>query len=96
MNAPPTKLLRKSDPAARYLRQRHGLEISPRTLDRMRSTGGGPAFARVGRAIYYSPQDLDAWALEILSRRLTKTQQSRPVPLSRRGAQTAPAAEAAA
>ena len=39
------------------------LGISPRTLNNWRWMGGGkgPAFVRVGRAVRYSVQTLDAW-----------------------------------
>ena len=42
--------------AAEYL----GLSVS--TLEKLRVTGGGPAFAAMGRAISYGVTDLDAWA----------------------------------
>ena len=36
--------------------------LSPATLEKMRSTGGGPRFIRLGgRAIGYDVRDLDAW-----------------------------------
>ena len=38
------------------------LGLSPRTLDRYRATGGGPAFHRFGRRVRYSGADLEAWA----------------------------------
>lgn len=38
------------------------LGISPRTLQRWREEGGGPAFVRLGlRRVGYRPADLDAW-----------------------------------
>ena len=37
------------------------LGLSPRTLDRYRATGGGPAFHRFGGRVRYSGEDLDAW-----------------------------------
>ena len=37
------------------------LGLSPRTLDRYRATGRGPAFHRFGGRVRYSGEDLDAW-----------------------------------
>ena len=37
------------------------LGLSPRTLDRYRSTGAGPAFHRFGGRVRYSGADLEAW-----------------------------------
>ena len=34
------------------------------TLRKMRSTGGGPRYARVGGAIRYDLRELDAWMAE--------------------------------
>lgn len=41
--------------AADYLR------LGKSTLDKMRVTGGGPAFHKVGARVVYDPDDLDAW-----------------------------------
>ena len=38
------------------------LGLSPRTLDRYRETGRGPAYHRFGQRIVYRRDDLDAWA----------------------------------
>ena len=38
------------------------LGLSPRTLDRYRETGKGPAYHRFGQRIVYRRDDLDAWA----------------------------------
>jgi len=35
--------------------------LSPATLEKMRATGAGPRFIRMGRAIGYDLRDLDAW-----------------------------------
>jgi excisionase family DNA binding protein len=37
------------------------LNSSPSTLAKLRCTGGGPAFTRIGRAVRYRRSDLDAW-----------------------------------
>ena len=44
------------DEAAAYLR------LSPRTLEKHRSVGGGPRFRKFGRMIRYTISDLDVWA----------------------------------
>ncbi len=41
--------------AARYLR------LSKRTLERLRLTGTGPRFVRLGRSVRYRPPDLEAY-----------------------------------
>ena len=38
------------------------LGLSASTLNKLRVYGGGPAFAKLGRAIVYDLQDLNAWA----------------------------------
>ena len=53
-----------NDQAAAY----HNL--SPRTLEKQRVTGGGPRFRKFGRRVLYARSDLDAWADE---RRCTST-----------------------
>jgi hypothetical protein len=38
------------------------LKLSPRTLEKMRTIGGGPRFRKLGRRVMYSLHDLEAWA----------------------------------
>lgn len=38
------------------------LGLSPRTLERLRVSGGGPAFHKFGRRVCYRRADLDTWA----------------------------------
>ena len=38
------------------------LNLSPRTLERLRVEGRGPAFLKFGRRVMYSRADLVAWA----------------------------------
>lgn len=38
------------------------LKLSPRTLEKMRTIGGGPLFRKLGRRVMYSIADLDEWA----------------------------------
>lgn len=49
----------------KYLSTREAAEwlgLSPRTLDRYRVSGGGPAFHRFGGRVRYLAEDLDDWA----------------------------------
>jgi hypothetical protein len=38
------------------------LKLSVKTLEKMRTIGGGPRFRKFGRRVLYSLQDLEAWA----------------------------------
>lgn len=46
-----------------YLLEKHGRAgaVSAKTLAKLASVGGGPAFRRIGRRVAYMPSDLDAW-----------------------------------
>jgi hypothetical protein len=46
--------------ASKYLEEK-GLTIAPKTLGKLRVTGGGPAYRKFGRKPVYDPPDLDAW-----------------------------------
>lgn len=35
--------------------------LSPRTLEDLRTKGGGSAYRRLGNRVLYRPDDLDAW-----------------------------------
>jgi hypothetical protein len=59
----PQELLRTAGAAAKT-----GLAIS--TLNKLRCSGAGPAFLKLGRAVRYKPADLKAW---LDSRRLMST-----------------------
>ena len=39
--------------------RRLGLSVS--TLEKLRVTGGGPAYLKLGRRVVYEASDLDAW-----------------------------------
>jgi hypothetical protein len=52
--------------AAKYLTNR-GLKCSHNTLQKLATTGGGPAYAIFGNRALYTPQNLDAWAEARLS-----------------------------
>jgi predicted DNA-binding transcriptional regulator AlpA len=52
----------RTDDAARHL------GVSRRWLEELRQTGGGPAYAQLGRrAVVYRRSELDRWALERLT-----------------------------
>ena len=38
------------------------LRLSPRTLEKYRVIGGGPAFRKLGRRVFYALGDLEDWA----------------------------------
>ncbi|WP_421579482.1 helix-turn-helix transcriptional regulator [Shinella sp. M31] len=40
------------------------LSLSKSTLDKLRCSGGGPRFYKLGRAVIYDVTDLDAWKAE--------------------------------
>jgi excisionase family DNA binding protein len=46
--------------AARFLR------LSERTLERLRVSGGGPKYVKIGRRVFYRQQDLEAWVADHL------------------------------
>jgi predicted DNA-binding transcriptional regulator AlpA len=48
------------------------LGLGKSTLDKLRLTGGGPAFFKVGARVVYDPADLDAWIAQH-KRRSTST-----------------------
>ncbi len=37
------------------------LALSASFLNKLRCSGGGPAFRKIGRAVLYDPADLEAW-----------------------------------
>jgi predicted DNA-binding transcriptional regulator AlpA len=39
------------------------LRLSPRTLERHRVSGTGPAYVKLGRKVVYSRDTIEAWAL---------------------------------
>ena len=40
------------------------LGLIPNYLEKLRITGGGPEFVKLGRAVRYEPQALDRWIAE--------------------------------
>ena len=53
--------LRRRD-AGRYLREKFGF-CSEKSLAKMATMGGGPAFRKAGPAVLYELDELDRWAL---------------------------------
>jgi hypothetical protein len=65
---PPQKLVEptwyETPQAQRYLTQAHLsklLNLSPRTLERMRAEGTGPRFIKAGRRVLYQWEHVEAW-----------------------------------
>lgn len=59
--------LENKEPTGRWLRTRQAarhLGIGLSTLNKLRLTGGGPRFAKLGSVVVYDRNDLDAWANE--------------------------------
>src|SRR5579863_8223282 len=46
------------------------LGLSASTLNKLRCTGAGPVYFKLGRAVRYDPQDLDDW---LTARRVSST-----------------------
>lgn len=67
MPLPTDTLFRTQEDAAKVL------NLSPRTLERFRVEGRGPAFHKFGRRVLYSDPDLLDWAAE---QRRTSTSQA--------------------
>jgi len=59
--------------ASAYLLNQHGLRRSPKYLAKLATTGRGPAFHKVNRAVLYRPVDLDGWATELIGRSARST-----------------------
>lgn len=51
--------------SAEYVRER-GLPLTPGTLQKLASVGGGPRYSMFGNKAVYSADDLDAWIDERL------------------------------
>jgi hypothetical protein len=58
--------LRRNE-ACEYLKSVHGIDRKPSTLAKYANLGGGPKFEYVGKIPTYTPAELDAWALSVLS-----------------------------
>lgn len=74
------KELVSTDRVIEFLKTRHGVDYSRGYLNRLRSSGGGPTFHRVGGRIYYAPHDLDDWVKSRSSGPMRSTSQAIPQP----------------
>lgn len=64
---------KKGSPFLNTAQAAHYVGLSPRTLEKMRTAGGGPRFRKHGRYVRYHIEDLDEWSAEHL-----KTSTSEP------------------
>jgi len=71
----PARLRRKQ--ASEYLRERHGITLSPATLAKLAVLGGGPAFRKDGPFPLYELDILDAFAAVRLGPLRTSTGEGR-------------------
>lgn len=71
MNIPENTFLRR-DEAANYLKA-HFRFGAKKTLDKLATVGGGPAFHKVGNVTLYERAELDRWAMEKLGQPVTST-----------------------
>ncbi|MEY9629041.1 hypothetical protein [Sinorhizobium fredii] len=71
MNSERPRLRRSEVPG--YLLNKHGIPIALATLNKMATTGGGPAMRYAGRIPLYDVEDLDRWAADRLSQPVTST-----------------------
>ncbi|MFK3665085.1 hypothetical protein ACI2JN_07505 [Ochrobactrum teleogrylli] len=71
MNADKFRLRRSEVPA--YLMGKHGIPIALKTLNKLASTGGGPAMQYFGRIPLYHVDDLDRWANDRLTKPVAST-----------------------
>lgn len=65
-----TRFLTRSK-ASSYLMDEWGISRTPKTLAKFAHTGGGPAFRKDGNITLYAPKDLDEYAAQVLSPRVT-------------------------
>jgi predicted DNA-binding transcriptional regulator AlpA len=64
MSAIPERRMLRVTEAANFL------SLSASFLNKLRCSGGGPAFRKIGRAVLYDPADLESW---LSDRRRTST-----------------------
>ncbi len=56
----------------------HYVGLSRRTLEKMRTTGGGPRFRKHGRYVRYHIDDLDKWSADHLKSSTSEPDRQRP------------------
>jgi hypothetical protein len=52
--------------------------LSPRTLEKLRSKGGGPEFLKLRRRVLYAERDLESWASKGYARARHRAESSAP------------------
>lgn len=67
-----SQFMRRAD-AARYIRESYGIPCAAPTLAKYACVGGGPVFRKAGKFPIYSRDDLDAWANQRTSQRVSST-----------------------
>jgi hypothetical protein len=77
-NAQPHRWLRRKQ-AGLHIEQTYNIPCSEPTLATWATRGGGPPYTRVGHTALYAVDDLDAWALEKLSRTRRSTSEERSI-----------------
>jgi hypothetical protein len=63
----------KTPGVSNLLKEEFNIDRKPSTLVRLRCTGGGPAFHRINRDVYYKPSTVRQWAIELISPPLRST-----------------------
>lgn len=56
-----------------YMELVHGVPVAQKTLEKLASVGGGPAFVKFGNRVLYPRDALDAWAAHKTSKLLKST-----------------------
>jgi hypothetical protein len=72
-NLDETETLLSPEAASTYLKQRHDLDRTPRTLQVMRREGRGPTYRRHANEVRYSRTALDAWVAALFSTEVAST-----------------------
>jgi hypothetical protein len=69
--------------AVRVLVEEHGVTRSTGTLRKLRCTGGGPQFAKLGRQILYRRDWLAEWVRDRVSQPMSSTSDGPPLTVAR-------------
>ncbi len=67
--------------AAEYIKKNggSGASITPKTLGKYASVGGGPKYHKYGRRVVYFPSDLDEWMRARMTPKLANTSQDQSI-----------------
>lgn len=66
MTNPDSKFLITPE-AATYVQEERGVPCKPKTLQKLRTIGGGPAYQKFGNRVLYTKAALDEWVDDKLS-----------------------------